>query len=222
MFVFGRVAPSLVGLALLFGTAGAWAQAPAPAAENVPTDLNEGKTPAQLFAGDCAVCHNKPQGLAKDRGTRSLSGFLRQHYTSSIQTADALASYLASAGPGSTPAVPGRRGAGIPSQEPAATPRRGETAPIFEIPSATNPRRASAPSSEPGGPARPPGRVPGAAARPEAKPDSPAAARRPASAEAPKPAVPQPVEHKPAPEPKPEAKPEAKPAPKPTLEEIFD
>lgn len=215
MSVFGRVAPPLVGMTLLFGAAGAWAQtnAPVPPAENVPTDLTEGKTAAQLFEGGCSVCHNRPQGLAKDKSARTLSGFLRQHYTSSIQNADALASYLASAGPGA--ATPPRRGAGIPGAEPAAVPRRGgeASAPAFEIPSATNPRRVSVPTNEPAGPGRPPRRVPDTAARPDAKPDSPAAPRRPASAEAPKPA---------ASEARPEAKPEIKPAPKPTLEEIFD
>ncbi len=211
MSVFGRVEPLLVGIALLFGVAGAWAQN----ADGTPTDLNEGKTAPQLFAADCAVCHNKPQGLAKDKGARTLSGFLRQHYTSSIQTADALAAFLLSAGPG--PATPPRRGAGIPSAEPGT--------PAFEIPSGPNQRRASAPGSEPGVPVRPPRRVPDAAGRPDGKPDSPAGSRRPSSAEAHKPAAAPAVENKPAqtaPEPKPEAKPEPKPAPKPTLEEIFD
>lgn len=227
MSVFGRGEPFLVGIVLLFGLAGAWAQN----ADGTPTDLNEGKTAPQLFAADCAVCHNKPQGLAKDKGARALSSFLRQHYTSSIQTADALAAFLTSAGPGSGPATPPRRGAGLPGAEPAAVPRRGgETGtPAFEVPSGPNQRRASAPGSEPGVPVRPPRRLPDAAGRPDGKPESPAGSRRPASAEAHKPAVAPAVENKPAqpaPEPKPEARPEAKPepkpAPKPTLEEIFD
>ncbi|MGB8613224.1 MAG: hypothetical protein WCD60_16545, partial [Pseudolabrys sp.] len=45
--------------------------------------LGRGKTPAQTFASDCAVCHKSPQGLAK-----SASGL---HYTSSRESAAALA-----------------------------------------------------------------------------------------------------------------------------------
>ena len=59
-------------------------------------DINEGRTPAQVFASDCGVCHKGPQGLAKDRSPNALIGFLRQHYTTGIQQAGALAAYLAS------------------------------------------------------------------------------------------------------------------------------
>ena len=210
----------LVGLALVFGTAGARAQT----AEGSPTDLNEGKNAAQLFAADCQVCHAKPQGLVKDKGglgLSSLSGFLRQHYTSSTQAASALAAYLTSAGPGPAAATPpGRRG--MPSAEPAAIPRRGGEPPS-ENPFSPN-RRASAPATDPVVPGRPPRRIPDTAAKPDGKPDGkPDPSRRPAatSAEAPKPAATEPkVEARP--EPKSEPRPEAKPAPKPTLEEIFD
>jgi hypothetical protein len=213
------LARSLLILALISGASGARAQN----ADGTPTDLNEGKNAAQLFAADCQVCHAKPQGLAKGGlGLTTLSGFLRQHYTSSTQAASALAAYLTSAGPGSGPpaaaTTPGRRG--MPNAEPAAVPRRGEPG---EGPS----RRASAPANEPEGTIRPPRRIPGTPAKPDGKPE-PGGARRPApaaaSVDAPKPAavVPEPaVEARPEP-PKPEPKPEAKPAPKPKLEEIFD
>ena len=59
-------------------------------------DINEGRTPAQVFASDCGVCHRGPQDLAKDRSPNALIGFLRQHYTTGIQQAGALAAYLAS------------------------------------------------------------------------------------------------------------------------------
>ncbi|MGB9410619.1 MAG: hypothetical protein WCB26_05295, partial [Pseudolabrys sp.] len=61
--------------------------------------LGRGKTPAQTFASDCAVCHKSPQGLAKSAsGLIGVEGFLREHYTSSRESAAALASYLRSVG----------------------------------------------------------------------------------------------------------------------------
>ena len=60
------------------------------------TDYTAGKTPAQLFAGDCSACHKTPRGLAKGRDARALTGFLREHYTTKSQSAGALANYLLS------------------------------------------------------------------------------------------------------------------------------
>src|SRR2546421_6538236 len=57
-------------------------------------NLDEGKTPPQLCAADCAACHKSPQGLGKNASV----GFLRQHYTSSARSAALLAGYLASVG----------------------------------------------------------------------------------------------------------------------------
>jgi len=70
--------------------------------------LDKGKTPAQLFASDCAPCHKSPQGLAKSGGLFGLDGFLREHYTASRETATAIANYLKSMDTG--PAGPGRAG----------------------------------------------------------------------------------------------------------------
>jgi hypothetical protein len=58
------------------------------------TDYSAGKTPAQLFAGDCAACHKSPRGLTKQRDARALTAFLREHYTTKIESAGALAAYL--------------------------------------------------------------------------------------------------------------------------------
>ncbi len=58
--------------------------------------LDAGKTGAQLFASDCALCHKSPQGLAKSGGLFGLSGFLKQHYTASQQSANVVAKYLES------------------------------------------------------------------------------------------------------------------------------
>jgi len=59
-----------------------------------------GKTPAELYAADCAVCHKSPQGLAKS-GTEA---FLREHYTASREAAAAIVGYLRQVGGGELPA----------------------------------------------------------------------------------------------------------------------
>jgi len=57
-------------------------------------DLSAGKTPEQLFNSDCSGCHSSPHGLAYGRNARTLTGFLREHYTIKEQRAVMLASYL--------------------------------------------------------------------------------------------------------------------------------
>ena len=49
------------------------------------TDYSAGKTPPQLFASDCAACHQSPQGLARGRDAGTLTGFLRDHYTTRVE-----------------------------------------------------------------------------------------------------------------------------------------
>src|SRR6185437_3466214 len=56
--------------------------------------LDAGKTGPQLFASDCALCHKSPQSFAKSGGLFGLSGFLKQHYTASQETANVVAKYL--------------------------------------------------------------------------------------------------------------------------------
>jgi hypothetical protein len=66
--------------------------------------LDKGKSPAQLFASDCSICHKSAQGLAKSGGLFGLDNFLRTHYTASRETASAIANYLKSV----DAAAPGR------------------------------------------------------------------------------------------------------------------
>jgi len=86
------------------------AQAPAQPPtghQTEPVDLNEGKSPAELFNAGCAVCHQSANGLAKGRREGELANFLRQHYTSSVQHAGALANFLAArGGPVAAPSRP--------------------------------------------------------------------------------------------------------------------
>jgi hypothetical protein len=69
-------------------------------------NLDLGKSPAQLFAANCSLCHKSPQGLAKAGGILGLDSFLREHYTASKESAGALAAYLKSMDTG--PAAPAR------------------------------------------------------------------------------------------------------------------
>lgn len=72
-----------------------------PTGAGAQESLDRGKSPAQLFASDCSLCHKSPQGLVKSGGF-GLDNFLREHYTASRETASAIASYLRSvnSGPG--------------------------------------------------------------------------------------------------------------------------
>lgn len=92
------IGPAMVALALAFA-------APAGAQEN----LDQGKTGAQLYAADCAICHKSPQALNKSAGMFGLSSFLREHYTASKESAASIAAYIQSVG--STPAPSKRTGA---------------------------------------------------------------------------------------------------------------
>jgi hypothetical protein len=74
--------------------------------------LDRGKSPAQLFASDCSVCHKSPQGLAKAGGLLGLDSFLRTHYTASRETASALANYLKSVDAGPPARAANRRAKG--------------------------------------------------------------------------------------------------------------
>ena len=59
-------------------------------------NLDAGKSPEKLFANGCATCHRSPRGLAKGRYTLTLAWFLKDHYSTSSDSAKALAAYLVS------------------------------------------------------------------------------------------------------------------------------
>jgi hypothetical protein len=79
-------------LALLAGLA-------APAAHS-QVNIDQDKTPAHIYASDCAVCHKSIRGLANGRGRTALTEYLAEHYTSSDSEAAALAAYVISGGGG--------------------------------------------------------------------------------------------------------------------------
>src|SRR6266568_3012304 len=56
--------------------------------------LDQGRTAAQLYASSCATCHKSPQSVSKTKWFFGLESFLREHYTSSRESAAILAAYL--------------------------------------------------------------------------------------------------------------------------------
>jgi hypothetical protein len=128
-----------------------------------------GKTPAQMFATDCALCHKGPAGLSKAPGYFGLESFLREHYTASREAAAKIAAYLRSVDVAQPPRAAGKR-------------RGGEAR-----------TKSAKPESKSGGK---PGEEKSGGAEPktEAKTES-SAAEKPAEA---KPAEPKPAESKPA------------------------
>jgi hypothetical protein len=102
--VFRGVAPAI---GLVIGLVPVLAQA--------QTNIDQGKSPAEIFANDCATCHKSARGLANGRGSSGLASFLVEHYTASKDQAAALAAYVMGAGGGE--AAPAARG-------PSPTKRR--------------------------------------------------------------------------------------------------
>ena len=86
--------------------------------------LDEGKSGAKLFTTICVDCHRSPRGLAKDKFSWTLSYFLRQHYTSSTASADALTAYLQSVDAPRVKATPGARKSQPPGTSALEPPPR--------------------------------------------------------------------------------------------------
>ncbi|MGD9924308.1 MAG: hypothetical protein AB7V13_23130 [Pseudorhodoplanes sp.] len=193
--VVGLVAAS-VALAQPRGTPTRSSPPPLPPTghQSEPVDLNEGKSPAELFQAGCAVCHQSAAGLAKGRREGDLTNFLRQHYTSSVQHAGALANFLTSGGRGA-PAVaaPGRQ---APVERPPApvgrrTPeddRKSQEAakpPEREPASKRKPPAAAAVRTPPPAPVTAPPLVPEAAGEAGTSASSPPVEEKPAGPEIP-------------------------------------
>src|SRR5271165_5492165 len=80
--VFRRFAP-MIGFVAALGSGLCASLAPVPAQAQV--NIEQGKSAAEMFNGDCATCHKGAKGLANGRNSAALAGFLREHYTSSAQ-----------------------------------------------------------------------------------------------------------------------------------------
>jgi hypothetical protein len=168
----------------IFGVVGFLVAAPVGAQEN----LDSGKTGAQLFASNCALCHKSVQALNKSGGIFGLSSFLREHYAASRESADIIATYVQSFG--NAPAPSKRTGA---AKRAAKGDEKAKTSgPKTSEPKTSEPK--TGPKSEP---------KPSEAKPDEAKPAEPKANDAKAAA-------PKPPEAKTS-EPKPDAAPAAKP-----------
>jgi hypothetical protein len=101
-----------------------------PAVAQAQTNIDQGKSPAEVFANDCATCHKSARGLANGRGSSGLASFLVEHYTASKDQAASLAAYVMGAGGGeAAPATHGPKPASPSdhnraSAEPEAPPTR--------------------------------------------------------------------------------------------------
>jgi hypothetical protein len=77
------------------------------------SNLDAGKSPAQIFSDTCGACHRSPRELKP-----TSPGFLREHYTTGGREAATMAAYLASVG--SDPrAVQQRRPPALGAKPPA-------------------------------------------------------------------------------------------------------
>ncbi len=99
---------SLAAVMLLIGHL---AEGPAQA-----QNLEAGKSPSQIFAGTCTACHRTPRGLLKSVPAGSLSGFLRQHYTTSGDMASLLSAFLISNGATDSRSAKDAKSGGGPDQ----------------------------------------------------------------------------------------------------------
>jgi hypothetical protein len=125
MTVSSRGIALTIGLFALLLSGGARAQ------EN----LDEGKTPAQLYQADCAICHKTMRGMTSAGGIGGLESFLREHYTSSRESAAAISRYISETQRGPLPAGgkhtarprhEERRGVGEKSAEKKKSGKSGE------------------------------------------------------------------------------------------------
>jgi hypothetical protein len=191
--VFRGVAPAI---GLFIGLVPAMAQA--------QTNIDQGKSPAEIFATDCATCHKSARGLANGRGSSGLAGFLVEHYTASKDQAAALAAYVMGAGGGEA-APRGPKPATAPDRNRAsAEPARPPGKPDQPPPAAGRPGPQPATASrnrrnEP--PATPPTPQPAAVVA-EPAPSSPPAQESPAAVPGPSaaaPTTPEPGENAPVP-----------------------
>jgi hypothetical protein len=108
--------------AVLLLVGGGWTR-PVQAQEN----LDAGKSPSQLFSGNCSACHKSPRGLLKTVPAGSLPGFLRQHYTTGPDMAGVLSSYLIGNGASDVRNTGGQARGGKESRSEARSEAKPET-----------------------------------------------------------------------------------------------
>jgi cytochrome c len=107
------------GILLAVGSLALWVTS-----SGAQESLGKGKTGAQLYASDCAVCHKSPQSVTTTSRIFGLENFLREHYTVSSESADTIAAYLNGL---KKPESPRGRAAKRTSQAKPSKPPRSES-----------------------------------------------------------------------------------------------
>ncbi len=137
--VFRRLAPAI-------GLAAGLAAAMFPVLARAQVNIDQGKSPAEIYTNDCATCHKTLRGLAVGKNSLMLSSFLREHYTASPEQASALAAYVLGAG-GREPAPQASKPKPDLEHARAEEPKAGEPKP-GELKTAAHPLGASAKPEE--------------------------------------------------------------------------
>ncbi len=86
--MFRRLTPTIGLFAAWFFAGSIFVLSAAPARAQV--NIDQGKSAAEIFSNDCGTCHKTAKGLANGKNSATLTGFLREHYTSSAQQAGSL------------------------------------------------------------------------------------------------------------------------------------
>ncbi len=137
--MFRRLAPAI-------GLAAGLAAAMFPVLARAQVNIDQGKSPAEIYTNDCATCHKTLRGLAVGKNSLMLSSFLREHYTASPEQASALAAYVLGAG-GREPAPQASKPKPDLEHARAEEPKAGEPKP-GELKTAAHPLGASAKPEE--------------------------------------------------------------------------
>lgn len=172
-----RVLVSTIGLLAIVVPISAHAQ---------QTNLDQGKSASQIFAGSCVECHKAPHGLAKGRSADAVAAFLREHYTTSRDQAAALAAYVVGGRDSVAAPVPGKKPppaehASAATEEPKPPKHQRSAKPEEEPPPGVRPQRPRNADAKPKEEEKPPAEIPGVGnpiIRPEGPETRPAAAAR--------------------------------------------
>jgi len=123
-----------------------------PAVAKAQTNLDQGKTPSQIFANACVECHKEPRGLAKGRSASALTEFLREHYTTNGQQAASLAAYVLGGRSADTP-PPATQGHGpkpVPERASVEEPKPNRQGRFSGKPEERSTRNPPVPTTRPG------------------------------------------------------------------------
>ena len=123
-----------------------------PALAKAQTNLDQGKSPSQIFANACVECHKDPHGLARGRSASALADFLREHYTTNAQQAAALAAYVSGGRSADTPppAAQGRGPKPVPERASVEEPKPNRQGRFSGKPEDHSTRNPAVPATRPG------------------------------------------------------------------------